>query len=447
MAYFYVKSTLGTRTTGGGLTKQTGSFTTLGAASVYANIANAITDGATSGDFICVSDAHAHTQATTITYTGPTGGDQLYIVTVDDANCDQTAATPASPQETCTASGNDIVFSGGFYVKNLYFDTEDNITWAGNNNSYLDGCRIYLEDVMTQIVDGTAVTFIGCTIDWADTTSAIQPSSGAFWEFVGCTFTNIGSGKLTEAAFSNGGGAIILRDCDITSCTGNIFNNIGGSKADDDTVRIEASGCKINASATLVEEDFTKQGHRAIITNTASTSAAAEYQYYNQGMHGAAEDDTSIYRDNSTAFPSGQKISLKVVTSSVANAGAPFAFDVPTRYAELSNAASDNIKLYILSSATLYDSDIWAEVVYPDGTNAHEYNYLSTRHTEILDTNGTELSTNTESWTGMGSPLENKYEINLDTSADAGSDCVPIIRLYVAKASTTLYVCPTLELS
>ena len=60
-----------------------------------------------------------------------------------------------------------------------------------------------------------------------------------------------------------------------------------------------------------------------------------------------------------------------------------------------------------------------------------------------MDTNGTALTTDTGStWKDGASDLAgyNEYYIDMDTfTNDPGSDGYPIIRVYVAKASTTIY--------
>lgn len=453
MAYYYVKNT-GSSTTSGGTTKQTGAFSGLAAAAVYGSIADAITYGAGADDFICVSNSHSHDYSSGVEYGGPTGAvNFLQIITVDDANCDQEAATPASRQEGTGSGGlNDITFQGNLYLKNIHLESTDNYTVSNNSNVNLlaHGCTFDFDGSTDRwelgSADAAMFIFNDCTIDSTGYDVAFyMAGGGASVVMRGGTvgFTN----TLINGTGQSAGMSFHAYGTNLSSIADYWLEDIGGTSGDD-KVDLRFVGCKKHASLTgFVEEDFIYNNHTFLATNCGATSAEQEYQYFYSARGGVAEDETGIYRDNSTAFPSGQKISLKVTTNAKPTVGGPFYFDLPTRYAELSNAASDNIKLYILSSATLYDSDVWAEVVYPDSADASAYNYLSTRHTEILDTNGTELTTNTESWTGLGSPNENKYEISLDTSSDAGSDCYPIVRLYVAKASTTLYVCTDLELS
>lgn len=444
MAYFYVKNSLGTRTTGGGTTKQTGTFTALGAANVYATIQLAITDGASSGDFICVSDAHSYSSAA-IDHDGPTSGDYLNIVSVADANCD-TYAAASSAQETYTGTGflyhTGRIADYGMYYKTSYLIRLDaytmikaqGCTWeavaSGDFWIYCggDGVMLYASDS----------TFIGVS------GSLMRAWSGVDIRIYGGSFSGI-TDLFNSSTGQVGGATAKLVGVDLSSISGYLLQDGGSAPATDGAMNIHYIGCKLNATTSFANETFENYHQRLRVENSSSTSAGAEYQFHVTAYGGSADDDTAIYRDGMTAFPSTQKISLKCVTDANAQPAAPFWLDFPIRYAALSDTASDTLSIYILSSATLYDSDVWAEMVYPDGTTKQLYNYISTRHTNVLDTNGTELGTNTEAWTGR--TAENRYQIDIDTSGDAGADSVPTIRLFIAKASATIYFCPTLGLS
>lgn len=443
MSYFYVKNSLGTRTTGGGLTKQTGSFTSLGAASVYAKIEDAITDGATSGDFICVSDAHQYSATSAhITYSGPTtGGDFLYIISVDDANCDTYSKATAYQEKTATAS-YDIGVSSGIFMYGIYLETADQITLT--YSMYFYECTFYHTNVSYINVngDGIGAVFRSCVFSPA-ANNYMQISGGSVVQLFGCTVNWTTS--LTWQGYGNGGGTIIAKGCDLSSISGSVINSAGSYYSGDDAIQAHIIGCKLHASASFANEDLLSINQRVHASNSSDSSAAAEYQIHLTARGGVLNDETSFYRDGSTAFPSATKISLKCVTNTYATRSSPFWFDMPSRYSALSSTSTDKISIYLLTSATLYDSDVWAELVYPDGTNKQLYTFLSTMHGNVLDTNGTGLTANTETWTGR--TTENRYQIDLDTSGDAGADCVPIIRVYVAKASSTIYFCPTLGLS
>jgi hypothetical protein len=410
MAYFYVKNSLGTRTTGGGLTKQTGSFTTLGASNVYATIAAAITDGAGAGDFICVSDAHTYTHSTHLTDYGSASGVYLYIVSVDDSNCDAYAKAAAAQEGTSGA--NDIYLGGRSSIHGMYYDSGDNIYVSGGSFPSLvaNNCTFELNTgfFTSATVDGTSFELHNCEIKGLST-SYFRPTLGGHMRMYGGSVTGFVN-QLTSGGFYNGGAKAEFVGVDLSSISGTLISGAGGDEADD-LIEIIISGCKLHSSVTLVGETPSRPSHHIRITNSAATSAEAEYQFHAETLGGAVDEETSIYRDASTPFPVyGLPTSLKCATNADATKATPFWFDFPTRYAELSSATSDQITVYLYTDTQLYDSDVWIEAVYPDDTNKHLYNFQSTRHTDIMDTNGTELTTNTEAWTGTA--MTYKYQVD-----------------------------------
>jgi len=443
VAYFYVKSSLGTRTTGGGTTKQTGTFASLGAANVYATITLAITDGAAAGDYICVSDSHAHSQASTLSYTGPITGAFLTFICVEDANCDvPTIATTALEENT----SGDCWFVFQIHLIGMYFKTKNAIQVRNDGattyaeNSTLENTEQNLGNIR---FNNDGCTFIGINSHIKNThasnTGRIYMNGGASMVMIGGSINYV---NHLHNNIWNGGGMMRFYGVDLSTMSGTLFTGVGAGNAEG-LINVLFQNCKMHSSMDVFSETIYGPDVNVILTNSAATSAAAESQYWYSGYGGDAEDIDTIYRDGSTAFPSGTKISLKCTSTTLATRQVPLSFDMPTRYAELSNPATDTLRIYILSSATLYDSDVWTEVIYPDGINKHVPNYLSNRHGNVLDTNGTELVTNTEAWTGR--TAENRYQIDLDTSDDAGADSVPLIRVYVAKASATIYFCTSID--
>ena len=83
-------------------------------------------------------------------------------------------------------------------------------------------------------------------------------------------------------------------------------------------------------------------------------------------------------------------------------------------------------------------------MLYPDGTNKQTYNSATsakvisgTNTVDPLATSGTTLSTDSVStWT---SGLTYKYYVDVDTSGDAGADCMPMIFVFVATDKNSLF--------
>jgi hypothetical protein len=78
---------------------------------------------------------------------------------------------------------------------------------------------------------------------------------------------------------------------------------------------------------------------------------------------------------------------------------------------------------------------VWAAASYPDGTNPQTPNTaLSVAAAADPFRTAGALDTNTETWTGGLT-----YLYHIDIPISDGADCYPTVRVYVAKASATIY--------
>lgn len=455
MAYYYVKNG-GTATGDAGryASQQTGSFATLGAANYYNDIAAmlaTLTTAPDHGDFICLSDLHSYNNNTGRTLFNTnmsisTGELPLTIISVDDANCD--AYKPATTvQESNTGATGTVNFSicgsaadsSAFAFLGCYFTAARNLYFSGSSAYYFRDCTLETNGT----TDGIAFSLSGagevedCTIKQSGSHSGQRGIYGnnSGYRLSNCTFT---SAIAVDDVVNYMQFYSLIEDCDFSGVTCTKIYSVGGEYVG---TNIHLRRCKLPTGMTTISNHGSKYPtSRELITETADTSAAAEYQYRLEQGHNLLEDETSIYRNSSTAFPSGTQISLKCTTSTQASHQSPFIIDFPTRYASLSTAGDDVLRIYLMSSSALTDADVRVEAIYADGTSKHQRNKARSADYDPFAT-GTTLTTNTETWTGYTS--ENRYQIDVDTSGDAGADCVPRIRVYVAKPSATMYFCPT----
>jgi len=448
VAYYYVLNT-GSSTTAGGTTKKSGPFSGLPATAVYGSISAAITYGAGSGDFICVSDAHSYTIETAIEYVGPVTGDFLHIATVEDGNCD-TEAVAASVQES-TDGAYYFDFKGRLAIHGCYFKCQRDfrLNLADTQATFYSSTLEVLssDHWISSLVDGTFGSFHNCEIKGA-AGSLSRAGNGAVLLFFGCTFTGI-LDLWTGPMGANGGCTIIMEGCEISSVSGYLVEDGGNTATSDDIINISYHGCRLNAGVDFWQETKENLSHRLTVTASSDDSDAAEYQFHQGGYGGQVDeqDSAGVHRDESTAYPGGEKVSLQCVTTADATKGAPFWFDFPVRYSEFSNAATDTVRVYLTSTTALYDSDVWFEMLHPDSTTKQLYEFVTTRHDNILDTNGTVLTTDSGStWKDGASDLTGYNEYYVDIPSSSGADCVPIIRVYVAKASATIYFCTSVDL-
>jgi hypothetical protein len=449
MAYYYVKSggTAATATDDGRYaSQQTGTFAGLGAANYYNQLTDAYAAATppADDDIVLVSDSHAYTGTTYMTI--GIALTRTSIICVSDTDI-EVASTGAS--EACTDSSNDVALWGYLFAHGIDFATGDDTKSASSGNDLVFSFCSFTasasgDTVFSNGVDGGMATFYDCTFNYNHVGALLGISGGSTCIFHHCLFTGTGATATIISGSAAGGTHVYMYGCDL-SPVAHVAVSAGGmsSPAGDDHLDLRLYNCKLNA-ATVLSSELSAKRNLAIYTyNTADTSAAAEYQYHYESAEISVDDETSIYRNGSTAFPSGTKTSLKCVTLAACIGPRFVGFDFPTRYAELSNTASDTLRIYITSSVVLTDAEVWADVMYPDSADSRTPNNAQSVAAAFnpLRT-GTTLSTNTESWTGG---LTYKYHIDIDTSGNAGADCWPTIRVYVAKPSATIYFCPSVD--
>ncbi|MDA9095402.1 hypothetical protein N9J88_03300 [Porticoccaceae bacterium] len=451
MAFFYIKNGFGTRVIGGGLTKQSGSFDALGAANVYATIAAAIADGATAGDMGLASHLHDFDSVgVTIVYTGPTTG-FLALTSVDDANCDQPLA--GAIERTTSGSQADIDVSGLIAAWGITFTFADDFRMVNPGTQFRGyGCKlgpVNATDGIRSLADGQSIELHDCEVEAGHNAAQLFISEYAcLFKMFGGIFHRNGAGinHLSDGNFGGAGGSIELYGVDLVDVTSHLFFRVGSNFTSDDRIVIKMDLCALSAAVDtgnlFFDEDFVKPGNEIDITRSSSSSATAEHRYYRKDFGGEITDNTSFYRDASDGFlDSGQQVSLRVDTNANSTIFSPLVFDFPTTAAELSSAASNKLRIYLLSADVLTDADIWAEAIYPYGTSKNVAIVASSNSNTIAGSfvvnplsAGTALASNTEAWTGH--TTENRYQLDIDTSGSPGADCVPLIRLYVAKPST-----------
>lgn len=443
MAYFYVKSG-GTATGDGGryasakTATDTWAVAFSAATEYYSDIISALgaTTAPTSGDFILVSSASAYAATGVATYSIPAG---VSVISVDDSNVGQALA---GASEERTAAGDDVTINLGLdsYVFGVTFKTGDDMRF--NNGAGSGGKTEF------------------CTLDGGSGGSALNHFmySASMAHHIGLTFktngdqmfiASQGSTVLLEGGEIDAGSAALFRD--VFEGEGGYAELVGTKLSNVVTaiVNTVSTGfgmmrfrqCEMPSAVTKVSPTGLDIGRRFEFYQCGNSSAA-EYQFYIRDGDNEAEDATNIYRDGSTAFDGGQKVSIKVDTDAGRSRYAPFHFELPATWAALSAAATDTIRLHMLSSATLTDQDIWAQLIYPDGVNIFQANIIKTQPADILSA-GTTLTTNTEAWTGR--TTENRYQIDLDTSGDPGADSAPIIKIFVGKPSATIYIDTSVE--
>lgn len=448
MAFYYVSSVAGAATGDGGryASKQTGTFAALGAAGHYATIELAIaaTTSPVLGDFIFVSDLHAHSQSGAINYNTVAA-----IVCVDDVNVDASRVSGRG-KETVTGSNN-IIIGTSTTISGLELTANNDIIASVPVTA--QDCKLTVTgngDLIFANSDGAGWNLINCEVALNNAGASLKIQNGATFCMLGgsVTTTDTSITNLFSTGFISGGGKIRFEGVDISSVSGTLIANVGASAGADDVIDVWLDMCKLASGVAFTNEVFKSYNQRALFTRCSNDSSLAEHQYHLTAFGGEVDDDSTIRRAEDDAFEdSGTIVSYKIVTNSDASAAQPLWFDFPNpRWMELATASTDTVRLHTASTSALTDADIYPEGSYFDGTNKQTPTFISGAPTTIGGTYdflaaGTTLTTDSGSdWRDGVSALTGHTEslIDVDTSGDIGADCSPIVQVRVTKPSVTI---------
>jgi len=471
MAFYYCKSG-GTATGDGGRyasQKANNSWATEFSATseYYDSIESAMnaTTEPVAADFIMVSSASAFSKGSTINLTSSSPpASPLQVYSVDDSAIQTylaggAEATGGASQDYVISTGNLVVAINGMIIES----TDDiQVTGSGTGMLLKDSQVEFTTSAnkFTVQADGSYIILNDTLINYQVTTTGtvFQVQGGGYVEMYGGAIT--GSGTIEDVIKGGGvAGGMSARftgvDLSSLSATSFLLGGVGGAAAADDRIDVIYKGCKLAASVAYVEEEFASANHYFLATNCSDSSDAAEYQFFQRTWAGDVEDqdDAGIHRDESSAFPGGTKVSLKATTNSECSVSRPLIFDLPAVFADLSSVSTDTLRLYFAQVNTqpdLTDANCWVELHYPDKTTKNQYNFGSSQATLLAagaqHTDDSASSTWLDGVSALTGHDEYRVDIALDgTDGAAGADSVPIIRVFIAEPSATIYFDTTID--
>ena len=133
----------------------------------------------------------------------------------------------------------------------------------------------------------------------------------------------------------------------------------------------------------------------------------------------------------------------KIVSSTAANCSPAQPFETfEGAFWNTATGSSKTLTLYcVTDNVTLTDADIWVEVEYL-GSSATPLASLASSAPATILTTASNLSTTTEAWTttGLATPVKQKMTVSFTPQMIGPARW----KVKVAKASTTVYVCPVI---
>lgn len=195
--------------------------------------------------------------------------------------------------------------------------------------------------------------------------------------------------------------------------------------------------CKLpdDAGFVISQEDASYYNSGKVVLHHCS-SANQTYDFYERSYEGTVEDSTSIYRTGG-ASDGTTALSAKMVSSAgcVENI---IALESPPIHAWTGSTTSKTFTIEGLwdSATNIQDDEIWMELEYP-ANNTDGLGAVARDKCAILGTPADQTASS-ETWTTTGLTNPNKFKLSVTvTPGKAG----PITaRVYLAKASTTVYI-------
>lgn len=404
----------------------------------------ASSNGVAAGDIVKVHKTHSETTlASNINWSNGTVANPVRIVCVDKDASDA-LATGAVIGWSTGARGP----QGSFYSYGITWTISTGILVIGNGNwEEFDTCTISTTSSSAIQVNSSARVFNlyrNCTFDFSGAAGAgtgLSFNSSVAGEFVMIGGTYICRGTQTNLFAVSTGARERARFVGVTF-SGTVTNLFDGNTNSIGEFTFE--GCLApsytNVFGTASASPLARYNLNGLLSGTLS---AALLPPTNQvDFNGTVKALTSRYR-TSGADDGSQANAHSWEMASNASAGAfttPLFSPPITRWV---GTGSQTIKVYVASGVTLNNDEFWIEVISPSeaGTPTPLAKYRSTRCTALatpvaLTTDGS------STWNGSGVGTKQYIAVTIAPTVTG-----PVtIRCYLAKASTTIYVDPRIDI-
>lgn len=306
-----------------------------------------------------------------------------------------------------TASTGDIFLYDDPHFYDCNFNCGDNLSFAGSDSHFtLVGCTIDAEEFVT--VFRMNIRFVGCTIN-------LTKTSGSHWQSVS---TN---------------SVVSFESCDFSGCNAGQTSLFSGWLVN---THFTFRDCRLSTAGLPTDAVVSDGMPTCLIERCEVGTVSGEVEGLSK-LHvagsGTVESNTTVVRTGGAADGSNS-YSWKMTGASTLT-GTPFrALATPPIALHVDSGAS-SLTVYLAGDASLNDDDVWIEVQSP---NEGATIYSLARFQSTYDYAGASLTTDSGS-TWSGSPAA---EYKIDFSIDPDLSGPAFVRVFLAKASATVYVDP-----
>lgn len=410
--------------------------------------ADAATWSTVAGSTCYVSSAHAETQSSAMTLAGGQGvvATPTKYVCVSNATSPPTAATTGATVSTTGVSN--VVITGFSYYEGIAFQSGSvantaliNLGVAAASHAlYFENCSFKINNTSaaSTITMGTnnkdcLVSANNCTYVFGSVSQLIV-CNGPFNEIIGGSVAATGSVPttgfdLTATVTSR----LIVRDCDLSALNSNLL--AAQSISCGSSFLFE--NCKINASAVMSATFKGPGGHTFKMHNC--DSGTKNYRFYESNYLASVQHETTTI-NNAGATDGTQRISFKIITSANTSLTQPYVSPEIAAWQD-TTGSSKTATIEIAGASTLTNGDIWMEVEYMGSSATPIGSFINCRVVDIIAATAN-VPTSSASW--GGSPVSTqKLQVTFTPQMKG-----PVkARVFVAKASATVYIDPLITIT
>ena len=408
--------------------------------------------GLAAGDELLVHKTHSQTGLTTThSFNNGTIANPVKIICVDKDNSDA-LSTGAS----LTWSAGNVGITGNVKWYGITFSdsgTGNLIISTGvsqaNGLSEFESCSFTISSSGSISIGSTSAArdrmrFINCTFDMSGGTAAtvsviISANSACLWDFIGCTFTPRATQTSLITSSNQTLSVATFRGCTFSGTVTNLFGT-------NTTIawQLIFDGCTLPTYTNVRSVAVAHMTGQIEIRNCVggTISAAVVGPAMVDDYAGTIAADLTRYRDGG-ASDGVSPYSLAIASN--ANALEPYGFVAsPPIVRRINAGASQTVTVYIASGFTAQDDEVYGELLSPSeaGSPTAASRFQSSR----VANRGTPANLTTDgtsTWTGSG--VGTLQKITFTVSPTVAGQLV--FRLYVAKASSTVYLSPELGIS
>jgi hypothetical protein len=429
----------------------------------YTNLAAAIS-GKSHSDRIFIANDHNHSygaasQTLSFPSGAPSSGTCFQIICVDRAGSVPPVAADVTTGavERCTSGSVTLRLEGHAYIEGVEFRTNDGGNDNGASLALLISANapgaLYFKNCILRHAGGTSNSgsiIFGVSHAQSRESLIVMDNTNVQFNSVNQTWTIGGrviwkGGSLLGTAPTNMLRVRIGQHCHLTAY--GVDLSLAGSGKNLSLVSTGANGlmefinCKLGASVTPVSGS--SNGPGGVRVDFVNCDDADTNHRFARHMWGGSIVQESTIVKSSGASDGTTALSFKAVSNS--NAGIAFPLLAAEIFGWIDSTGSKTFTVEIVTdNVTLNDDEIWLEVEYL-GTSGVPMSVIGNdRRATVLTTAAAQASSSvTWTTTGLGTPTKQKLEVT-GTVNEKGPF---VARVYLAKASTTVYIDPLVTVS